>query len=119
MKRPGWKKKIKNAMIEAGTYQPPFDLVIDQLAQILETRDAAQEQYKKSGGNPVVGHTTRGGAVNLKKNPALTVIQECNTTALAYWKELGLTASSFRRNGGDITQKKETSFEDLLSQIGV
>lgn len=120
MKKAGWKRKIKKAVEDAGLYQPYFDLAIEQLAQILEIRDDAAAQYKASGSHPVVGYTTRGGNTNLKKNPALTVMQECTQQALAYWKELGLTPQGFKRIAGEDMQttKKEATFEELLLNIG-
>ena len=119
MKKGGWKKKIRAACEEAGTYQPFFDLAIEQLAQIMETKDAAIALYKKSGGNPVVAYTNKGGHTNLRKNPALAVIQECNVQALAYWRDLGLTPSGFKKIDGKAAKEKETTFEDLLEGIGI
>lgn len=119
-KKATWKRKIKAACDEAGTYQPFFDLAIDQMAGIMETRDAAQEQYKASGSHPVIKHTNKGGNTNLVKNPALVIINECNQQALAYWKELGLTSKAYsqmQKNGFE--GKKEATFGDLLSKIGI
>lgn len=116
-----WRKKIKAACEEAGTYEPFFDLAIDQLAGIMETRDAAEKQYKATGKKPVIQHTNKGGATNLAKNPMLVIINECNQQALAYWRDLGLTPSGFKKLGNDMTihVKKEPSLEDLLGKMGV
>lgn len=119
MTKDEWFDTIKHATEEAGTYQPFFDLAIEQLAQIMETKDAAQELYKKSGGNPVVAYTNKGGHTNLRKNPALAVIQECNQQALAYWRDMGLTAAGFKKVQGQAAKEKETSFEDILGRIGI
>ena len=119
-KKQTWKRRIIKACKEAGTYEPFFTLVIDQLAGIMETRDNAMAQYEISGGNPVVAHTNKGGATNIVKNPALQVINECNQQALAYWRDLGLTPSGFRKlSGKDIKEKKEVSFEEVLAGIGI
>lgn len=118
-KRQTWKRKIKAACVEAGTYQAQFDFVIDTLAGIMEVRDTAQEQFKESGGSPVVKHTNKGGHTNLVKNPALVVINECNQQALAYWRDLGLTPAGFKRLDGTAVEKKEASFEEVLAKIGV
>ena len=116
-----WVRYIRKACKDAGTYEPFFDLVIKQLAGIMATRDQAQEQYKKSGSHPVIKHTNKGGNTNLVKNPALVIINECNQQALAYWRDLGLTPSGFKKLGNDTSSKtkKETSFEDLLKDIGI
>ena len=116
-----WKRRIKKACREAGTYEPFFDLIIDQLAEILETKDAAVELYAQSGGAPVVAYTNKGGHTNLRKNPALAVINECNQQALAYWRDLGLTPSGFKKLGNDMTVniKREPSLEEILGKMGV
>lgn len=119
-KKATWRRKIREACEDAGTYQPFFDMAIDQLAGIMETRDAAQAQFKESGNMPVVMHVNKGGHKNVAKNPALTVINECNQQALAYWRDLGLTPKGFKALGNDTAStKKEATFEDLLSGIGI
>ena len=112
-----WEQVIKEACQEAGTYQPFFDLIIKELAGIMDTKDAALEIYEKSGGSPVVKYTNKGGFTNLRKNPALAVIQECNQQALAYWKELGLTSKSYNAMGNKIDKKESDAFSELLSGI--
>lgn len=114
-----WKTKIITACQEAGTYQPFFDDVINTLAAIMEIRDSAVEQYEKSGGNPVVAHTNKGGHTNIVKNPALAIINEQNQQALAYWRDLGLTPSGFKKLNGEAVKPKETTFEDVLANLGI
>lgn len=116
-----WRKRIRAACEEAGTYEPFFDMAIDQLAGIMETRDAAEKQYKATGKHPVIQHTNKGGATNLVKNPMLVIINECNQQALAYWRDLGLTPSGFKKLGNELTVnvRKEASFEELLAGIGI
>lgn len=114
-----WKKKIIAACEEAGTYRPQFECVIETLASILEIRDEAMKQYKADGNKPVVTHTNKGGYTNQKKHPALQVIQEQDKCALGYWKELGLTAKGYKAINGHNPVKKETTFEDVLSGIGL
>ena len=114
-----WKTKIITACKEAGTYQPFFDDVINTLAAIMEIRDSAVEQYEKSGGNPVVAHTNKGGHTNIVKNPALAIINEQNQQALSYWRDLGLTTKGWVGITGNKTEKKETTFEDVLANIGI
>lgn len=91
-----WKKKIKKACTDAGTYRDYFDPVIEELSQILEIRDAAQAQFVASGNTPVVTHTNKAGHTNLTRNPALTAITEQNQLAIVYWKELGLTPKGYK-----------------------
>jgi hypothetical protein len=119
MDRQEWKTKIITACQEAGTYRPFFGDVINTLAAIMEIRDSAVEQYEKSGGNPVVAHTNKGGHTNIVKNPALAIINEQNQQALAYWRDLGLTTKGWVGITGNKAEKKETTFEDVLSKLEI
>lgn len=115
-----WKKKIKKACEAAGTYQPFFDSVIDSLAGIMELRDNAQERFDATGGNTIVKHTNKGGSTNIVKNPALVVLMDCNTQALAYWRELGLTSRSYKTMTGSLNVKVESkSLEEALADLGI
>ena len=120
MNKTGWKKKIKKACEAAGTYQPFFESVIDSLAGIMELRDNAQEKFEASGGSTIVKHTNKGGSTNIVKNPALVVLMDCNTQALAYWKELGLTSRSYKAMTGSLNVKVESkTLEEALAELGV
>lgn len=120
MKSATWKKRIKADCMAAGTYADWADPVIDTLADILEKRDAAQEQYEKMGGGPIVKHTNKAGATNLVKHPALMAVNDLNTSALAYWRELGLTPSAFRKLTGDAPKEKKPSvLAEVLKDLGM
>lgn len=119
MNKAGWKKKIKSACEGAGTYRPYFDAVIDTLAGTLEQRDEAMAYYREHDGEPVVIHTNKGGGKNMAKNPALVLWNDLNTTALQYWRDLGLTPSGLKKLNEDALKDKAGGFEDLLKSIGV
>ena len=121
MKKVAWRRRIKQACESAGTYREFFDPVIDTLADILERRDDAKEQFKQTGGKTVVVHTNKNGATNLVKNPAIVVIDELNKTALQYWRDLGLTPAGLKRIDEEAMHKpkKETSFADVLGNLGI
>lgn len=120
MRKQTWKNKIKDSCIEAGTYQPFFEQVIDTLAGILEMRDNANEKFEASGGNTIVKHTNKGGATNIVKNPALVVLMECNSQALLYWTQLGLTPKAYKSMTGTLNVKAEgKTLEDALSELGI
>lgn len=119
MKRGAWKKKIKAACEEAGTYRTFFDSAIDTLAGIMEMRDNAQEKFEALGGETIVRHTNKGGATNIVKNPALVVIMDCDAQALAYWRDLGLTPAGYKRLNAEVVKDDggQNSLERLLAKI--
>lgn len=112
-----WKTRVKKNCKEAGTYKPCFDSVIDTLSDVLEQRDKAKEQFEKSGGNMVISYTNKGGATNPSKNPFMLAWNDLNTTALAYWRELGLTPSSFRKITGSTAPAEENKKSGLAAAL--
>ena len=120
MNKTEWISKIRRACIEAETYKPFFDTVIDELARIMEIRDKAEEKFKAMGGEPVVEHTNKAGFTNVAKNPALTVITEQNPQALAYWRDLGLTPNGYKTLTGEtIDEKKGGTLEAMLEKLEI
>lgn len=119
MKKNTWRQRIRRACREAGTYKPCFDHMIDSLAGILETRDKARAQFEESGAEAVVEHTNKNGNTNLVKNPALSLILECESQALTFWRELGLTPAGLKRiddKGFEEKEQKEKTALDLLRE---
>ena len=121
MNKDGWTTRIKDDCERAGTYRPFFDSVIDTLAGILARRDDAEDQFQKTGGNPVVAHTNKGGATNIVVNPALQVVRGLEADALAYWRDLGLTPAGLKRINEDLVkgQKAGRGLDELLKDIGI
>lgn len=118
MKKIAWKRKIKAACESAGTYQDCFQNAIDALAEILEKRDEAENQYKQTKCRPVISHTNKYGATNLVKNPTLILWKDLNDSALAYWRELGLTPSSYKKMTGDAPRtEKQGGLAAALASI--
>lgn len=112
-----WKKKIKKACEDAGTYKPFFDSVIDTLALIMQTRDEAVEKYD---GNPTIEYTNKGGSTNIVKNPALVIINDMNRDALAYWKDLGLTPNGLKKiNDAALNPDKKDAFAEAMAKLGI
>ena len=84
----------------------------------MEMRDKAMEQYISSGGNPVVIHTNKAKERNLVKNPALIAVNDLNTTALAYWRDLGLTPAGLRRISEDAMKApRKSALAEALRDI--
>lgn len=118
MTKQEWIKKINSACKQAGTYQPQFKPVIDTLAQIMEERDTAHEQYVESGSQPTVIHINRAKESNVAKNPALMLEMDLNTQALAYWRDLGLTPAGLRKLNADVVKDKPTAnLEKILEGL--
>lgn len=119
MKKATWKKRITEACRSAGTYKPFFDHVIDTLAGIMEQRDAAKRLFEDSGGRTVVLHTNKGGGTNIVKNPALVIVMELDTQALAYWRDLGLTPAGLKKiDEAAMKGKKRSALADALRDLG-
>lgn len=115
-----YKKKIKDACIEAGTYRPFFDSSISVLAEILDKRDQALRQYETEfDSQPVITYTNKAGATNPVKNPALVMWNDLNSTALTYWRELGLTPAGLKKiDEQSMKPKKTSSLAEVLKDLG-
>ena len=121
MDRAAWSERIKQASVDAGTYRPYFDSVIESLAGIMEKRDDAEAQFEAAGGETITTHTTKTGQTNIVKNPALVVIDDLNKTALAYWRDLGLTPAGLKRINETALKEKgnRSSFGDILKGLDI
>ena len=98
MKKQEWIEEIKRAAADAGTYKNYFDAVIDTLADILEKRDLAAEQ----AGEKLASGTHR--------NPLMVIWNDLNKSALAYWKELGLTPAGLKKlNEETFAERKQVN----------
>ena len=118
MKKRAWKTRIKKACIEAGTYKPYFDFVIDTLAGVLEKRDEAQQQYDEGDHQLVIETTNKGGFTNQVKNPLITLWDDLNKSALSYWRDLGLTPAGLKKlNEESFANKKEKAANTLLGLL--
>lgn len=107
MEKDEWTRKIKAACRKAGTFQPQFRYVIETLAQIMEDRDKAHEQYIASGANPTIIHTNKAKEKNIVKNPMLVMEMELNAQALAYWRDLGLTPAGLRKLNAEVVKENQ------------
>ncbi|MDE6730694.1 MAG: P27 family phage terminase small subunit [Oscillospiraceae bacterium] len=107
-----WKKIIKEQTMEVGTYQPAFDSVIADLAAILQERDAAYKQFRQEGKQLMITKVSDRGAKNVVQNPLITLWDKLNATALAYWRDLGLTPKGLKAIGETVTQS-ESGLKEL------
>ncbi len=115
MDRKSWTAKIKQTCKKMGVDVKAYAPIIDTLAVTLEQRDNALDQFIEDGARPVVEYTNKAGASNLVKNPMLTLWDDLNKSALAYWRELGLTPAGYKKIMGDAPKKeKESGLEAAL-----
>jgi hypothetical protein len=104
------KNKVLKAMKQIGTYRPAFDSAIDVLSSLLDRRDVALKKFKESGEEQVIELPNK----SLATHPYLKQAMECESLALSYMKELGLTASGYKKIKGDKNEEPpECQLEDL------
>lgn len=114
-----WKETIRSKCEEVGTYKPAFDPAIESLASILAQRDKTRTEFKKSGGKSVMEHTNKHGDTNLVKNPLLVLWDDLNKSALAYWRDLGLTPAGLKKlHEKALQQPKKNPLAEALKNIG-
>ena len=88
---------MRNQKMNPKEYEP----LVDTLADILEQRDKTFEDFSNSGERRMVEYTNKNGSTNRVKNPLIIMWDDFNKTALSYWRELGLTPSSYKKMTGD------------------
>lgn len=118
MRKSDWKAKIKEQCRAAGTYAKHYESVIDTLAATLEQRDRTHAEFTASGGKSVIEYTNKAGATNVVKNPLLVLWMDLNQSALALWRDLGLTPKGYKDITGDKQKKpKESALAAALKSI--
>ena len=118
MEKAKWKKKIIKQCREIGTYQDAYLPAIETLAGILEQRDKTHAEFTKSGGKSVVTYINKFGAENMVKNPLLVMWDDLNKSALALWRDLGLTPAGYKKIAGEgQMQRKESALAKALKDF--
>lgn len=100
MTKSKWKAAILKQMTALQVQNDAYDPAVETLASILEQRDKTAKEFKEAGGKSVIEYTNKGGSTNMSKNPLLVLWDDLNKSALAYWRELGLTPSSYKKMAG-------------------
>lgn len=108
MSKTKWKNLIKKQLTALGLQNDAYESAIESLAAILEQRDKTYDEFQQSGGKSVIEYTNKGGSTNMTKNPLLVLWDDLNKTALAYWRELGLTPSSYKKLTGTGAKQEES-----------
>lgn len=113
-----WRSTIVRNLKKVNIDAKQYDSMIKTLADILEQRDVCFEQYVEDGGMPVIEYTNKAGATNMVKHPMLVTWIDLNTQALAYWRELGLTPSSYKKmTGATKSEEKGSALVEALKAI--
>ena len=116
MTKAKYKNLIQKQLSALGIEGKNYDSVIDSLALILVQRDETRKEFEENGGKSVIEYTNKGGSTNMTKNPILVIWDELNKTALAYWRELGMTPSAYKKLTG-AGAKKETAKKGLAAAL--
>lgn len=113
-----WKSRIVKACKAAGTYQKYFTTIIETLAAIMSRRDSVAEAFEETGALPLVEFTNKNGATNLIKNPMLTLINDLDRDALAYWRDLGLTPAGLKKiNEQAVKNARRNPLDEALRDL--
>ena len=113
-----WKAKITAQCKEVGTFRKAFCPAIETLAQVLAQRDATRKEFEESGGASVIEYTNKFGATNYTKNPLLVLWDDLNKSALAYWRDLGLTPAGLKKiDEAALKGKKQSTLAKALSEL--
>ncbi len=108
MSKTKWKNLIIKQLTALGLQNDAYESTVESLAAILEQRDKTFKEFRQNGGKSVIEYTNKGGSTNMTKNPLLVLWDDLNKTALAYWRELGLTPSSYKKLTGTGAKQEES-----------
>ena len=108
MSKTKWKNLIIKQLTALGLQNDAYESTVKSLAAILEQRDKTFKEFQQNGGKSVIEYTNKGGSTNMTKNPLLVLWDDLNKTALAYWRELGLTPSSYKKLTGTGAKQEES-----------
>ena len=97
MTKKRWKSLILQQMAALHVQNDAYESIVETLSAILEQRDKTFKEFMESGGSSVIEYTNKGGSTNMTKNPLLVLWDDLNKSALAYWRELGMTPASFKK----------------------
>ena len=117
MARKTWKSIIESQMCALDIKIEPYKPVIDTLCEILKQRDAVYRQYINEGAEPVCEYTNKAGATNVVKNPLLILWDDLNKSALAYWRDLGLTPASYKKLAGEKPPERPSILAEALKGL--
>ena len=66
---------------------------------------------------PLIEYTNKNGTTNMIKNPLLTLLNDLDRDALAYWRDLGLTPAGLRKINEKAVQPRKKDLGELLEKL--
>lgn len=118
MDKSQWKDVIINALTDIEMNLPQFSMIVDTLAETLEQRDKAYQEFLDSGAQIGVVKTSDRGAKNIARNPILSVWMDLNAAALQLWRECCLTPAAFKKVSLSAMHAADrNSFDKLLEKL--
>lgn len=114
-----YRNEIARQMKALNVYRKEFSHTIILLARMLLDYQTAMDKFEESGGNFVVKHTNKAGAVNAIKNPYYQTIEGLRIGILSYARELGLTPSGLKKINEDAMKPaRKSSLAEALKSLG-
>lgn len=118
MKKSDWKPIIIQALDDIGMNLPQFEMIVDTLADTMEQRDNAFQEFVDSGAKIGVIKTSDRGAKNIARNPILAVWMDLNTAAFQLWRECCLTPAAYKKASLAAANATErTALDKLLEKL--
>lgn len=100
---------IKRKCVALGVWRDEFERVQKRLAKVYVRIDDVEAKYTGSGSQPVITHKNNKGSENIMRNPFLVELDTLYDQALAYEKELGLTAAALKKINESALHARESS----------
>lgn len=110
-----YKKGIVEAMTNLFTYQPEFDIMIDNLADTMFKKQLNDIEWEKNGYQMVEKHTNKLGFENYAKSMWYMNDLQMKDQIAKYCTKLSLTPSEMNRLGNNITNDKDEFSEFMGS----
>jgi hypothetical protein len=94
----GYLNDIRRKCVALGVWRDEFERVQRRLAKVYCRIDDVEAKYTENGGKPIITHKNNKGSENDVRNPYLVELDTLYDQALAYEKELGLTAAALKKS---------------------
>lgn len=114
-----YKADIIKSMKSLNIYKKEFSHAIEAFANILNEYEKTQALFEASGGQIMIKHTNKIGAVNAVKNPFYIALEGLRKDVLAYASALGLTPQGLKKINDEAfaAQKKASGLALVLKEL--